>query len=164
MADAPHSTPPAGSPKSGGTPSGGLDWLPPGSGTTLPKMRSQSRRKPFVGKTGATLAVLAFLAVAGYQVRRLYFVDDTATADRIRMGTEFGVDIARRAILAHRAERGVWPASLKEVGMDGWNLTYVVAGDRFTVSGPDGADGTISRSGSVADLPPRQRPAGEERR
>lgn len=144
---------PSGRPSSA-TPSGGLNWLPPErSGPPLPKIGNSRRRGLKVPPWAAVVAVVACLAVIGWNVRRMY-IDDTATPDRIRVGTEIGVELAQRQVLKFRAQRGRWPTSLAEIEMDGWALTYKAEDTRFEVSGSDGAGGVIRRSGTVDDVPP----------
>jgi hypothetical protein len=100
----------------------------------------------------AVLASVACLAVIGWNIRRMY-IDDTAVPDRIRVGSEIGVELAQRHILRYRARHGRWPATLADVDMDGWALTYRAEDNRFDVSGSDGAGGVIRRSGTVDDVP-----------
>lgn len=100
----------------------------------------------------AVAAAVVCLVVIGWNIRRMY-TDDTATPDRIRVGTEIGVELAQRQALKFRAKHGRWPASLAEIEMDGWALTYRADETRFEVSGSDGAGGVIRRTGTLDDVP-----------
>ncbi|MCU0623317.1 MAG: hypothetical protein MUF53_05550 [Gemmatimonadaceae bacterium] len=144
-------TPGGGNPR--GTPTGGLNWLPPErSGPPLPRIGGARKRGFRVPAWAAVLASVACLAVIGWNIRRMY-IDDTAVPDRIRVGSEIGVELAQRHILRYRARHGRWPATLADVDMDGWALTYRAEDNRFDVSGSDGAGGVIRRSGTVDDVP-----------
>lgn len=98
--------------------------------------------------------------VIGVAVRNA-LVDETATPDRIRLGTQLGGELARREVLRYRAREGRWPTDLAAVSLDGMALELTVSGDRFVISGPDGAGGRLRFEGSVDDVPPSV-PAGTE--
>lgn len=153
----PNSRPTPARPTQGGSspvPPGGLSWLPPERiGPPMPRIGSTRRRGFRVPAWAAVVASVACLAVIGWNIRRMY-VDDTVTPDRVRVGTEIGVELAQRQILKFRSRTGRWPSSLAEVDMDGWALTYRADDARFDVSGSDGAGGIIRRSGTLEDVPP----------
>lgn len=119
----------------------------------MPRIGSVRKRGFRVPPWAAVLASVACIAVIGWNIRRMY-LDDTTTPDRVRVGTEIGVELAQRQILKFRSRTGRWPTSLAEVDMDGWALTYRADDARFDVSGSDGAGGIIRRSGTLDDVPP----------
>lgn len=159
MAETPRSRPSVARPSvarpsqmGGGTPPAGMNWLPPERmGPPMPRMRrdQQGFRVP---KWAAAVAVIAAIVSIGWNVNRM-LNDDGATPETVRLGTQFGVDIAQREILKYRSKYGRWPISLDEVDMAGWQLTYKVEETRFEVAGSDGAGGTIVRSGTLDDVP-----------
>lgn len=105
-----------------------------------------------VPKWAAVVAVLLALASIGWNVNRM-MNDDGSTPETVRLGTQFGVDIAQREVLKYRAKFGRWPMTLADVDMAGWQLTYKVEETRFEVSGSDGAGGVIVRTGTLDDVP-----------
>jgi hypothetical protein len=141
----------------GGTPPAGMNWLPPErSGPPMPRVR-RSERGFRVPKWAAVLAVILALASIGWNASRM-LNDDGATPDTVRLGTQFGVDIAQREVLKYRAKNGRWPVSLAEVDMAGWQLTYTAEESRFEISGSDGSGGIIMRSGTLDDVPKAPEP------
>ncbi|MDX2185154.1 MAG: hypothetical protein SFW08_14345 [Gemmatimonadaceae bacterium] len=132
----------------------GLNWLPPEqSGPPLPRVRSQRRAAFRVPPWLAIVTLLAGLAAAWMGYRDLT-VDDTATPDRIRIGSEVGAELARTEVLKFRRAHGRWPVSLGEIGMAGWGLTYKADDNQFEVFGSDGAGGQVRRSGTLEDVGP----------
>lgn len=79
-------------------------------------------------------------------------VDDTATPDRIRIGSEVGAELARTEVLKFRRSHGRWPVSLGEIGMAGWGLTYKADESQFEVTGSDGAGGQVRRTGTLEEV------------
>lgn len=134
-----------------------LDWLPPPRiGPRLPRVRPQSRRIRIPGWLAGVTAVVA-VGVLAVSLRDA-LTDDTTSADRVRLGAQLGGELARREVLRFRAREGRWPDDLSSVRLDGMGLEYRVIGDRFEITGSDGADGRVRYEGSVDDLPPTAGP------
>lgn len=118
----------------------------------MPRVRATTRR-PLVPGWLAGVTVVVALVVIGVAIRNA-MIDDTTTPDRVRLGAQLGGELARREVLRYRAREGRWPEDLRAVRLQGMGLEYRVVGDRFEITGSDGADGVVRYEGSVDDLPP----------